>query len=56
MMEITAAISIASSAYRGIQNAVNAGREAHDLAQTFSKFFDEKKASAKQQSKMKMRR
>jgi len=44
MMEIAAAISIASSAYRGIQNAVNAGREAHDLAQTFSKFFDAKES------------
>ena len=44
MMEIAAAISIASSAYRGIQNAVNAGREAHDLAQTFGKFFDAKES------------
>ena len=43
-MEIAAAISIASSAYRGIQNAVNAGREAHDLAQTFGKFFDAKES------------
>ena len=44
MIEIAAAISIASSAYRGIQNAVNAGREAHDLAQTFGKFFDAKES------------
>ena len=44
MIEVAAAISIASSAYRGIQNAVNAGREAHDLAQTFGKFFDAKES------------
>ena len=44
MIEIAAAVSIASSAYRGIQNAVNAGREAHDLAQTFGKFFDAKES------------
>jgi len=44
MIEIAAAISIASSAYRGIQNAMNAGREAHDLAQTFGKFFDAKES------------
>ena len=44
MIEIAAAISIASSAYRGIQNAVNAGREAHDLARTFGKFFDAKES------------
>jgi hypothetical protein len=44
MIEIAAAISIASSAYRGIQNAVNAGRDAHDLAQTFGKFFDAKES------------
>jgi len=44
MIEIAAAISIASSAYRGIQNAVNAGREVHDLAQTFGKFFDAKES------------
>ena len=44
MMEIAAAISIATSAYRGIQNAVNAGREVHDLAQTFGKFFDAKES------------
>lgn len=44
MIEIAAAISIAGSAYRGIQNAMNAGREAHDLAQTFGKFFDAKES------------
>ena len=44
MIEVAAGISIASSAYRGIQNAVNAGREAHDLAQTFGKFFDAKES------------
>ena len=44
MMEIAGAISIASSAYRRIQNVVNAGREAHDLAQTFGKFFDAKES------------
>ena len=44
MMEIAAAISIATSAYRGIQNAVNAGKEVHDLAQTFGKFFDAKES------------
>ena len=44
MIEIAAAISIAGSAYRGIQNAMNAGREAHDLAQSFGKFFDAKES------------
>ena len=44
MIEIAAAISIAGSAYRGIQKALNAGREAHDLAQTFGKFFDAKES------------
>lgn len=44
MIEIAAAVSMASAAYRGIQSAVNAGREAHDLAQTFGKFFDAKES------------
>lgn len=40
MLEVTAAISLATSAYRGIKGAIEAGREAQDLVHTFSKFFD----------------
>ena len=42
MIEIAAALSIASSAFNGIKKAMDTGREAQDLAQTFSKFFDAK--------------
>ena len=42
MIEIAAAISIASSAYNGIRTAMDAGKEAADLAQGFGKFFDAK--------------
>jgi hypothetical protein len=42
MIEIAAAISIASSAYSGIKRAMDAGREAQDLASSFGKFFDAK--------------
>lgn len=42
MIEIAAAVSIASSAFNGIKKAMDTGREAQDLAQTFSKFFDAK--------------
>jgi hypothetical protein len=40
MMEVAAAISLATSAFRGIKNAIETGREAQDLIQTFGKFFD----------------
>ena len=40
MIEIAAAISIASSAYSGIKRAMDAGKEAADLAQGFGKFFE----------------
>ena len=42
MIEIAAAVSIASSAFNGIKKAMDTGREAQDLAQTFGKFFDAK--------------
>jgi hypothetical protein len=42
MIEIAAAVSIASSAFKGIKKAMDTGREAQDLAQTFGKFFDAK--------------
>ena len=42
MIEIAAAVSIASSAYNGIKRAMDAGKEAADLAQGFGKFFDAK--------------
>jgi hypothetical protein len=44
MIEIAAAVSMASAAYRGIQGAINAGKEANDLARTFGKFFDAKES------------
>ncbi len=42
MIEIAAAVSIASSAFNGIKKAMDTGREAQDLAQAFGKFFDAK--------------
>ena len=42
MIEIAAAVSIASTAYNGIKRAMDAGKEAADLAQGFGKFFDAK--------------
>lgn len=42
MIEIAAAVSIASSAYTSIKRAMDAGKEAADLAQGFGKFFDAK--------------
>ena len=42
MIEIAAAVSIASSAYSGIKRAMDAGKDAADLAQGFGKFFDAK--------------
>lgn len=40
MMEVAAAIQLATSAYRGIKGAIETGREAQDLVNTFGKFFD----------------
>lgn len=42
MVEITAALSLAGSAYNMIKKAVESGREAEDLYNYFSKFFDAK--------------
>lgn len=40
MIEVAAAMQLATSAYRGIKGAIEAGREAQDLVNTFGKFFD----------------
>ena len=51
MVEIGIAISMATSAYRTIKQAVELGREAEDIADYFGKFFDAKDAmSAASQS------
>ena len=59
MIEIAAAVSIASSAYNGIRRAMDAGKEAQEIIGVFSKFFDAKEdilaasAAHKQGSKVK---
>ena len=51
MVEIGIAISMATSAYKMIKQAVELGREAEDMADYFGKFFDAKDAmSAASQS------
>jgi hypothetical protein len=42
MIEIAAAVSIANGAYKTIRKAMDAGKEAQDMAQMFGKFFDAK--------------
>jgi len=42
MIEIAGAISLASAAFRGIKKAVDTGREIHEVAGHFGKFFDAK--------------
>jgi len=46
MIEIAAAISMATSAFNGIKRAVEAGREIEDVAGYFGKFFDTKESIA----------
>ena len=46
MIEIAAAVSMATSAYNGIKRAIEMGREAQDVAQAFGKFFDAKERIA----------
>lgn len=42
MVEIAAALSMASAAFNGIKRAVEAGREVEDVAGYFGRFFDAK--------------
>lgn len=51
MMEIAAAMSMASSAYKAIKAAVETGREAQDLAQVFGRFFDAKEVMSEATAK-----
>jgi hypothetical protein len=53
MVEIGIAISMATSAYKMIKQAVELGREAEDMADYFGKFFDAKDemSAASQSSK-----
>jgi hypothetical protein len=44
MIEIITAVSIATSAFNAITQAINTGREAQDMVQVFSKFFDAKES------------
>ena len=46
MIEIAAAVSMATSAYNGIKRAIEMGREAQDVASAFGKFFDAKESIA----------
>jgi len=46
MVEIAAALSMASSAYGAIKQAIETGREAQDVVQVFSRFFDAKEELA----------
>lgn len=42
MVELAAALSMASAAFNGIKRAVEAGREVEDVAGYFGRFFDAK--------------
>lgn len=44
MVEIAVAVSMANAAFRGIKNAVAAGKEIEDCASYFGKFFDAKES------------
>jgi len=46
MIEIAAAVSMATSAYSGIKRAIEMGKEAQDVASAFGKFFDAKESIA----------
>ena len=46
MVEIAAAMSLASSAYAGIKRAMEMGKEAQDVAQFFGRWFDAKEQIA----------
>ena len=42
MVEVAAAISMASAAFNGLKRAMEAGRDAEDMIDYFGKFFDAK--------------
>ena len=42
MVEVAAAISMASAAFNGLKRAMEAGRDAEDMIEYFGKFFDAK--------------
>ena len=42
MIEIAAAVSMASGAFNAIKRGMDAGKDAQDMAQFFGKFFDSK--------------
>jgi len=42
MVELAAALSMASAAFNGIKRAVDAGKEVEDVASYFGRFFDAK--------------
>ena len=49
MLEVAVAVSTAASAYRGIKEMVEAGREIQDCYGMFAKFFDAKESLTEQQ-------
>lgn len=49
MIEIAAAISVASSAFGAIKSAIETGREVEDMYSTFAAFFDAKESLAEAQ-------
>ena len=51
MIEIAAAISVASSAFGAIKNAIETGKEVEDMYNTFATFFDAKESLAEAQMK-----
>ena len=51
MIEVAAALSMASSAYKAIRTAIETGREAQDMIEVFGRFFDAKDAMAEANAK-----
>lgn len=49
MIEVAAAMSLASSAYAGIKKAMEMGREAQDVAEFFGRWFEAKEQIAEVQ-------
>lgn len=49
MLEVAVAVSTAASAYRGIKEMVEAGREIQDCYGMFAKFFDAKESLTERQ-------
>ena len=49
MLEVAVAVSTAASAYRGIKEMVEAGREIQDCYGMFAKFFDAKESLTEKQ-------